>query len=410
MTGTGRDAVVVGGGLAGLAAAASLLLQGWAVTVLEQAPRFTEVGAGLAITPNGLSALSPLGLDGAVRAAGYPVRMSGTMDHRGNWLVRLPSGSPRRPLPEVYGIHRKELHRLLLESARDACLINGARVVGLEPGWPDGPRAVVHCRSDQGDSAFEADLVVGADGLRSAVRQHLAPASVPHYSGKSSWRGVVEDSSLTGPDFIVRWGPGTEFGALRIGTGTVYWYGYTFSDEGRRWPDEKAAAAGHFRGWAEPVPSLIESTPAAAILRHDVYALAPELSTYVYGRAVLIGDAAHAMVPTMGQGANCSLEDGACIGLLVAKPVNAGIPLAAALRAYDAQRRPRTQQIARRSRAAGKLGADVRGESGVAVRNALLRIVPGGPAGRAGSSFLSWKAPLWGPDTCPDQRPAGPPA
>ncbi len=393
MAGTGRDAVVVGGGIAGLAAACSLLRQGWTVTVLEQARRFTEVGAGLALTPNGLSALSSLGLDAPARGAGHPVRMAGTQDHRGRWLMRIPSGSPRRPPPTAYGIHRRELHRLLLASAQGATLLPGARMVGIDPGRPDGPRAVVFCTSDNGDLALDADLVVGADGLRSACRQQLAPASEPRYSGKSAWRGVVQEFPTAANGFAVRWGPGAEFGALRIGAGSVYWYGYTFSGEGQQWPDEKDAAMRHFAGWAEPVPSLIGATPPPAILRHDVYALAPALATYVYGRAVLIGDAAHAMVPTLGQGANSSLEDGACVGLLIARAVDEGASLAAALGSYDAQRRPRTQRIARRSATAGRLGADVRAPAGVAARNALMRLLPGSLAARAGSSALAWRAP-----------------
>ncbi|WP_294568277.1 FAD-dependent oxidoreductase [uncultured Arthrobacter sp.] len=393
MAGTGRDAVVVGGGIAGLAAACSLLRQGWTVTVLEQARRFAEVGAGLALTSNGLSALASLGLDTPARGAGHPVQMEGTQDHRGRWLVRIPSGSFRRPPPTAYGIHRKELHRLLLASAQGASLLPGARMVGIDPGRPDGPRAVVFCTSDKGDLALDADLVVGADGLRSACRQQLAPATAPRYSGKSAWRGVVREFPAAANGFTVRWGPGAEFGALRIGAGSVYWYGYTFSEEGQRWADEKDAAMEHFAGWAEPVPSLIEATAPSAILRHDVYALAPALATYVYGRAVLIGDAAHAMVPTLGQGANSSLEDGACVGLLIARAVDQGGSLAAALGSYDAQRRPRTQRIARRSAAAGRLGADLRAPAGVAARNALLRFLPGGIAARAGSSVLAWRAP-----------------
>ncbi len=282
---------------------------------------------------------------------------------------------------------------MLREAAGDACLVTGARVVTVSPGDPDGARASVQCVSAGGTKNYEADLVVGADGLRSTVRNQLAPATIPHYSGKSAWRGVVADTFLVSEDFTVIWGPGTEFGAVRISADQVYWYGYTSTAEHAAWPDEKLAASDHFRGWAEPVPALIEATPPSRIMRHDVYSLAPRLRSYVHGRTVLIGDAAHAMVPTMGQGANSSLEDGACIGLLIGRAVNAGTPLAAALRHFDAERRPRTQRIARRSRHAGLLGADVSGHVAVAVRNTLMKVIPGGPAAAAGASILSWEAP-----------------
>ena len=389
---TERSAVVVGGGIAGLTAAASLLRQGWVVTVVEQARQFAEVGAGLAITGNGMSALASLGLDDAARTAGHRIRMAGTMDERGNWIMRIPHNtSPGSP--EVHGIHRQELHRLLREAASGAQLVSGARVTSVDPGEPGGRQAVVRSVSGRGTEEWRADLLVGADGVRSSVRSQLASASSPQYSGKSSWRGIVDDDALVSEEFVVRWGPGTEFGAVRISENQVYWYGYTHTPEQLSRADEKAAAIAHFTGWAEPVPSLISRTPADRLIRHDVHALAPPLKTYVYGRAVLIGDAAHAMVPTMGQGANSSLEDGVCIGEL-ARAVNTGTPLAVALGQFDSRRRPRTQRMARHSQSAGRLGADLRGRFAIAVRNAVMKSVPPGPAAAVGASVLRWKAPV----------------
>ncbi|MDQ0736531.1 FAD-dependent oxidoreductase [Arthrobacter agilis] len=390
---TEHHAVVVGGGIAGLTAAASLVREGWTVTVLERARAFTEVGAGLAITPNGMSALSSVGVDGPVRDAGHRVRMAGTTDEHGRWLMRVPPAGASSPDQDIHGIHRQKLHGLLLTAAGGAELVSGARVTDITPGTPDGARARVDCVGVNGDLSYEADLVIGADGLRSTVRGLVAPGTTPRFSGRSSWRGIVQDRALVTDDVTIRWGLGTEFGAVRIGADQVYWYGYASSKEGHRWPDEKAAAMHHFRGWADPVQALIDRTPADRVIRHDVFALAPDLRTYTYGRVVLIGDAAHAMVPTMGQGANSSLEDGACIGLLVGRPVNEGVSLRSALGTFDALRRPRTQKIARRSRTAGHVGADLDGRIRIAVRNTLLRVAPAGPAARAGASILAWRAP-----------------
>jgi 2-polyprenyl-6-methoxyphenol hydroxylase-like FAD-dependent oxidoreductase len=387
-----HHAVVVGGGIAGLTAAVSLVREGWTVTVLERAGAFTEVGAGLAITPNGMSALAALGVDAAVRTAGHRVRMAGTTDEHGSWLLRFPPASPASSSEEIYGIHRQDLHGLLLAAARGAELVTGTRVVSVTPGTPSGARARVDCVSAKGAVSYDADLVIGADGLRSTVRGFVAPTAAPRFSGKSSWRGVVADSALVTDDVTVRWGPGTEFGAVRVGAARVYWYGYTSSKEGHRWPDEKAAALHHFRTWADPVLPLIDRTPVDQVMRHDVYDLAPDLRTYVFGRVVLIGDAAHAMIPTMGQGANSSLEDGACVGLLIGRPVAEGVPLQAALSTFDALRRPRTQKIARQSRSAGRVGAGLDSRISIAVRNTLMRVVPAGPAIKAGASVLAWRA------------------
>lgn len=393
MTGSADTALVVGGGIAGLAAAASMLQQGWSVTVLEQAPTFSEVGAGLALTANGLSALAVLGLDETARTSGHKLHMSGTMDERGNWLMRIPRSDPPYSAQQAHGVHRRVLHQLLLGAAEGARLVTGTRITTVNAGHPAGSPAKVQGISSDGPVEYEADVVIGADGLRSQTRHQLAPATVPEYSGKSSWRGIVEDASVVTDDFIIRWGPGTEFGAVRISDDQVYWYGYTHSAEDRRRLDEKAAAIEHFKDWSTPVPALIRATPPERILRHDVYSLAPPLHTYVFGRTVLIGDAAHAMVPTMGQGANSSLEDGVCAGLLIARAVNAGTELSAALKDFDSQRRPRTQHMARRSQQTGRIGADIRRRSAVGLRNRLMKLIPAGPAAAAGASILSWKPP-----------------
>ncbi|GAB3538322.1 FAD-dependent monooxygenase [Arthrobacter tecti] len=381
----------MGGGIAGLSAAASLLREGWNVTVLEQASRFSEVGAGLVLTANGLSALAALGLEESARRLGYRVCMAGTKDQHGKWLMRVRRTSA--PSQEAVGIHRRELHRILLEAAEGARLICGVRVNSVTPGLSDGARAFVECDTVDGPVNHTADLVVGADGLRSALRGQLAPGTLPRYSGKSSWRGIVDDTTLVADNFVIRWGPGTEFGAVRISATQVYWYGYTSSDEHQESADEKDAALGHFREWAEPVPALIGSTPFGSLMRHNVYSLAPPLKTYVNGRTVLIGDAAHAMLPTMGQGANTSLEDGVCVGLLIGRAINTGATLTEALGHFDFQRRTRTQRIARRSHQAERFGAGLEGKLAVRFRNTVMKAVPGGPVAAAGGAVLSWEAP-----------------
>jgi 2-polyprenyl-6-methoxyphenol hydroxylase-like FAD-dependent oxidoreductase len=387
-----HHAVVVGGGIAGLAAAVSLVQEGWKVTVLERARAFTEVGAGLAITPNGMSALAFLGVDAAARGAGHRVRMAGTTDEHGSWLLRVPPARTAGSRQAIYGIHRQDLHGLLLAAAQGVVLMGGTRVISVTPGTPGGAKARLDCLGPKGAASYDADLVIGADGIRSTVRGLVAPGTAPRFSGKSSWRGIVADSALVTEDFIIRWGPGTEFGAVRVGVAQVYWYGYTSSEEGHRWPDEKAAALRHFKGWADPVQPLIDLTPSDHVLRHDVHDVAPDLRTYIFGRVVLIGDAAHAMIPTMGQGANSSLEDGACIGLLIGRPVNEGESLRSALGIFDALRRPRTQKIARQSRRAGRVGAGLEKRISIAARNTVMRMVPAGPAMKAGASVLTWRA------------------
>lgn len=386
------DAVVVGGGIAGLSAAASLLQQGWNVTVLERASRFAEVGAGLALTANGLSALDAIGAGAAARDAGHRLHIGGTMDHRGNWLMRIPRKAGDGAT-QVYGIHRQRLHALLVDAAAGSRLVTGARVTQVDAGDADDRSAAVSCVTDDGVREYRADLVIGADGIRSAVRSELEPGIGTKYSGKSSWRGIVDDRNLVSDTFVVRWGQGAEFGAVRVSADQVYWYGYVSSPEGHVWPDEKAAALRRFGDWSEVVRSLIQLTAPDRLLRHDVFTLAPPVANYVHGRTVLVGDAAHAMLPTMGQGANSSLEDGVCVGLQIAREVNTGVPLGVALHRFDSARRPRTQRIARRSAVTARLGADLDGRIAIAVRAAVMKALPASRVATAGSSMLTWTAP-----------------
>ncbi|GAB3822605.1 FAD-dependent monooxygenase [Kribbella italica] len=365
-------AIVIGGGIAGLAAAASLTRSGWRVRVLESAPELGEVGAGLAVTVNGARALESIGALDAVRRTGAAVRPAGTRRADGKWLLRAPDGAGS----QMVGIHRQRLHQALAEAASAAELTTGARVTGVVPGAAGGEPAHVTWESSDGTHEASADLVVGADGLRSVTRQQLFPSSRLTYSGYSSWRAVVD--SPTDDRFAMVWGPRAEFGSLAIGAGQTYWYGYVALPAGHRFPDELQAAREYFASWAPDIRALTESTEQ--VIRHDVWTLEKPLPRYVEGRVVLIGDAAHPMLPTLGQGANSALEDGASLGALD-------------LAQYQAQRYGRTEQLVRRSAQMAKVGAHL--GRGQRLRNALLQLTPPNAAQRNGSKlFESWTPPV----------------
>lgn len=386
-----RSAVVVGGGISGMAAAASLTQAGWRVTVLERAASFGEVGAGLAITRNGMSALRTVGADDAVRAAGYPLFVAGTQDKDGRWLLRIPdTRADPGSMNWACGVHRQRLHATLLGVAGDAVLVPGAEVVSVVAGEPDRAPAVVTWRSADGERSMEADLVVGADGVRSVVRTLLWPEAHLAYSGYTCWRAVVDGLPDVDDRFVIAWGPWTEFGALRTSESQVYWYGYFRHPADTPFDDESRAARAHFRGWSPRVRAVVEATDAGRLIRHDVHHLPGGLRTYVHGRVVVIGDAAHALLPTMGQGANSSLEDGVTVGGVIGAPVADGAPLASALAAFNRSRRPRCLRIARRSRTTARFGAHLGDGWRQPARKAVMRLVPGAFAARTGAAVLRW--------------------
>ena len=184
-----RTATVVGGGIAGLASAVSLVQAGWQATVLERAPEFGEVGAGLAITGNGMTALDALGAGQAVRAAGYQTSTAGYQDPDGRWLMRIPDVPGLRKVTTIWGLHRQRLHAAVLEAAKAADgveLVNGAEVVKVQPGQVGGGPARVIWQNGVEGRSRTSDLVVAADGVHSTVRGQLFPGAPARYSG-STW-------------------------------------------------------------------------------------------------------------------------------------------------------------------------------------------------------------------------------
>jgi 2-polyprenyl-6-methoxyphenol hydroxylase-like FAD-dependent oxidoreductase len=389
-------ATVVGGGIGGLASAVALAQAGWRVTVLERAPAFGEVGAGLATTANGMTALAALGLAEAAQAVAYQTGTAGMQDEHGRWIMRMPdTRSDPRAVTTIWGLQRQRLHGILREAAEasDAIdLVTNAEVVAVRPGQPGGDRAGVTWRTPNRGHQATAELVVAADGVRSAVRAQLFPAAPAQYSGSTSWRAVIGDTG-TEDRLVQAWGPGTEFGALRVSPTEIYWYGYFRNPEGAVFPDELAAARERFADWAPWVRGLVGKTTADRLMRHDVYHLPGGLPAYTSGRAVFVGDAAHAMLPTAGQGAASALEDGVCVGRLIGAQVRAGGGLSTALAAYDAARRPRCRQIARTAILTARFGCDLGGGWRQPVRNAIFRLLPAAQLVKAGQSIAGWTAP-----------------
>jgi 2-polyprenyl-6-methoxyphenol hydroxylase-like FAD-dependent oxidoreductase len=408
MAADGLMAVVVGGGIGGLASAVALAQAGWRVTVLERAPALGEVGAGLATTGNGMTALAALGLAEAARAVAYQTGTAGMQDSRGRWIMRMPdTRSDPGAVTTIWGLQRQRLHGVLRAAAEAADgieLVTDAEVIAVkpgepgqsgqpgQPGQPGGEPASVTWRAGDGEQTATADLVVAADGVRSAVRAQLFPAARARYSGSTSWRAVIADTDSE--DRLVQaWGPGTEFGSLRVSPAEIYWYGYFRNPEGAVFADELGAARERFATWAPWVRGLVDKTPADRLLRHDVYHLPGGLPAYANGRVVFVGDAAHAMLPTAGQGAASALEDGVCVGRMIGAPVAAGGELAAALAAYDGARRPRCRQIARTAIMSARFGCDLGGGWRQPVRNAIFRMLPPAPLLKAGQSIVRWTAP-----------------
>jgi 2-polyprenyl-6-methoxyphenol hydroxylase-like FAD-dependent oxidoreductase len=333
--------VVAGGGIAGLGAAIAARRAGHDVQVLEQASGPAEVGAGLALWPNGLAALARLGVD----VPGCPVRRLQLLSWRGRTLTELPIGDLRsRHGYELMLVHRPELHASLLAAAGRDVVRYGARVAGFDLQEPD-----VRVRLSSGE-ALRADLLVGADGIGSAVRTTLLQDGDPRPAGATCWRGVTTFDSEEAVAWNW-WGRGGEFGLFPLPEGRAYWFGVQNrpAHEGDSPAGRKADVLQAFASWPPVVRSVVEATDPRAILRNDL-SDRPPARRWSRGRVVLAGDAAHPMLPNVAQGACQALEDAVVLGDALAVH-----SIEEALRVYETARVGAANRLIRQARQGSRM-------------------------------------------------------
>ncbi|TDQ52012.1 FAD-dependent monooxygenase [Actinorugispora endophytica] len=369
-------AVVVGGGIGGLTAAAALHDKGWAVTVCERSPAVEPVGAGLGVAPNGLRALDSIGLGDSLRALAVEQGSAGLRRRDGRWLLRTDADDMRRRLGDsIVVLPRSDLVDLLLSRLPATALHTATTVTSVEPG---DTRQLARVGTTAGE--LTADLVVAADGLRSTTRPELfLEHPGPVYAGFTSWRFIT--SAPDGPiSYGESWGRGTAFGMLPLPDGRVYCYATANAPAGERAADERAELFRLLEGWHDPIRWLLRSVGPESVLRTDVWHIDTPLPAYHKGRVALLGDAAHAMTPNLGQGACQAMEDAVVLAHQVSGST-AYVPVA--LASYTDARLARTSLIVQRS---AQLAENVQSESALV---AGLRDAGAGMMGRLAPRMMS---------------------
>lgn len=341
---------IVGGGIGGLFAANALVAQDLGVAVYEQAPALSEVGAGVFLTPNSVRQLQRVGLGRAVERWGSRVGP-------GSYYFRH-DGAPIAPVQvtdssgwnATFGMHRADFVDFLAKALPAGTVHTGHRATSFEQ---DGDVARVTFANGK---TATADVVVGADGIHSDLRPYVFPPSRPVFHGTIAYRGVLAHERI--PDWPNdRWlmwlGTGKHFLTFPVRTGTLINYvGFVPADEEMKesWsaPGDPDVLLREFAGWEPRIERLLRQVRKT--FRWALYDREP-LPTWTKGRLSLLGDAAHPMLPHLGQGANQSIEDGMALATILARANPATAP--AALVAYERLRRERVAAVQRGARQNG---------------------------------------------------------
>ncbi|WP_299533774.1 NAD(P)/FAD-dependent oxidoreductase [uncultured Streptomyces sp.] len=351
MDGTANGtAVVVGAGVGGLATAAGLRRAGWSVTVLERRTALERYGTAFGIHPTAQAALDRLGAGEEFRAKAVPYRGA---------HIRTPEGKVLASLP-LERIERKAGRPELLVSR--PYLVDALVAVAAGPG--ESPIRFGENVFDIEALASGHDLLVGADGINSVVRTAcFGERSRPRHAGSVAWIGTADfESEVYGET----WGSGRFFGITPVEPGRTNWYATvpaaTSAEELRD----------RFEGWHDPIPRILGGTDPSAWIRYEMRHLHPDLPAFVHaGNIALVGDAAHAMTPNLGQGACTAILDAEALVRSVVRHGRTALP--DALRAYDSERRRSAQRVALASRKLHRFMSTTR----TGPRDALLRLLPG---------------------------------
>jgi salicylate hydroxylase len=344
------NVVVVGGGIGGLFAANALIAHGLKVSVYEQAPSIGEVGAGVFLTPNSVRQLQRVGLGPSVEKRGARVGSDSRYFRHDGTPIAPVQVTDSSGWNATFGMHRADLVEMLAAALPPEVVHTGHRCSGFEQS------DTVARVSFANGATVEGDLVIAADGIHSELRQHVTPPSHPVFHGSVAYRGVIAHQRIPhwpAGSWLMWLGKGKHFLTFPLRAGELINYvGFVPADEEMKesWsaPGDPDVLRREFEGWDPRIGSLLSQVEAT--FRWALYDREP-LPTWSRGRLTLLGDAAHPMLPHLGQGANQSIEDGMALATILAHASRETAP--AALLAYERLRRERVALVQRGARENG---------------------------------------------------------
>lgn len=350
MVGERLNVVIVGGGIGGLFAANALIARGAQVSVYEQAPTLGEIGAGVFLTPNSVRQLERVGLGPAVEKWGVRVGANSRYFRHDGTPIAPVQVTDSSGWNATFGMHRADLVAILADALPAGIVHAGHRCTAFAQ---DNNRAKV---SFSNGRTVEADVVIAADGIHSDLRPYVFPPSRPVFSGSVAYRGVLAHERIPDwpADAWLMWlGKAKHFLTFPVRARQLINYvGFVPADEEMKesWsaPGDPEVLRREFAGWDPRIEHLLRQVQMT--FRWALYDREP-LPTWTKGRLTLLGDAAHPMLPHLGQGANQSIEDGMALATILERADRA--TASAALLAYERLRRERVAQVQRGARENG---------------------------------------------------------
>lgn len=364
---THKQFTVIGAGIAGLTTAIALRQLGLNVTVFESAPIIKPLGAGLALAANAVKAFQKLGIADSIISAGRLLDAFVVQDKQGRTITRTDS----KAIGHKYGtdnftIHRAALHQQLLKHADGISLITGKRAIQVD----QTTQGLILTFDD--DTTHQTDYLTVADGIHSAIRQQLVPDSKPRYAGYTCWRAVIDSTGLNLSEATETWGTNGRLGLVPLANNQLYWFACLNApaNDARMRQFTTHDLLRVFGDYHAPIPEVLARTNDKDLLWNDIMDLKP-LSHYAFGNIALLGDAAHATTPNMGQGA-CQAIEGAVV---LADELAKGGSVPDAFRRFEQRRLKRTHYIINNSRRIGQM-AQVQSPLLTWLRNGLFRLLP----------------------------------
>jgi 2-polyprenyl-6-methoxyphenol hydroxylase-like FAD-dependent oxidoreductase len=370
MTNPGKSFAIIGGGIGGLSLAIAMQRKGYPVDVYENAPQIKPLGAGLGLAANAVKALSSIGISDEVLAKGKVIRKLMIKSQEGTTLSKTDSEkiSERFGMINNFTIHRADLHEVLLRHLAPGALHLGKGCIDFLQ-----EKSGMTLKFNDGTSAH-ADYVIACDGIHSAFRKKLLPQAQPRYAGYTCWRAVIDDvpENFNFEETVEIWGAGCRFGIVPLSKQRIYWFACInakANDPAMRSFKVKDLLR-HFAEFHDPVVHLLLRTRDEQLIWSDIIDIAP-IRRFAFDNIVLMGDAAHATTPNMGQGACMALEDAA----VMANCIEEYNTVQEAFRHFEKKRIERTTRIVNTSWTLGKV-AQVENPLLMSLRNTAIRLTP----------------------------------